>query len=67
MTEPRECFVTHLEAAIDGTRLASGVVQTLHNDRPLWVRYDLDAIGHRVSRNALRDREHSMWRYREVS
>jgi len=27
-------FVTHLEAAIDGTRLAAGQIHTLHNGRP---------------------------------
>ena len=37
-------YVTHLEAAIDGTRLDANVVQTMHKDRPLWVRYDLDAV-----------------------
>ena len=36
------CFVTHLESALDGTHLPADRAQTLHNDRPLWVRYDLD-------------------------
>ena len=45
-------FVTHLESALDGTTLPADTVQTTHRDRPLWVRYDLDAIGrlHRVGR-----------------
>ena len=38
------CFVTHLESAIDGTQLPADEPQTLHKDRPLWVRYDLDAV-----------------------
>jgi len=59
-------YVTHLEAAIDGTRLESDKVQTLHADRPLWVRYDLDAIGRAMSRDALRDRPPTLWRYREL-
>ena len=59
-------FVTHLEAAIDGTRLEAGVVQTMHGGRPLWVRYDLDAVRRAVSRGDLFTRPHTMWRYREL-
>jgi len=40
--EPRMSHVTHLEASIDGTRLAARTVQTVHEGRPLLVRYDLD-------------------------
>ena len=42
-------FVTHLEAALDGTHLPVGQVQTIHQGRPLWVRYDLEQIGRQVS------------------
>lgn len=59
-------FVTHLEAAIDGTRLSSDIVQTLHNDRPLWVRYDLDAVRRAVTPQAIAERPPTMWRYREL-
>src|SRR5690606_3902001 len=59
-------FITHLEAAIDGTRLPADRLQTLHDGRPLWVRYDLPAIARSVSKDALRDREPTMWRYREL-
>ena len=59
-------YVTHLESAIDGTHLAADRVQTLHADRPLWVRYDLPAVGRAVTREALRDRPASLWRYREL-
>ena len=38
----RRSYVTHLEAAIDGTILPARTVQTTHDDRPLWVRYDLE-------------------------
>ena len=62
----RETFVSHLESAIDGTRLAADELQTLHRDRPLWVRYDLEAIRRSCSREQLRDREPGMWRYREL-
>ena len=37
-------FVTHLESALDGTRFAAGQVHTVHQGRPLWVRYDLAAV-----------------------
>jgi len=59
-------YVTHLEAAIDGTRLDHRRLQTLHAERPLWVRYDLEAIARDVDRSSLRGRESSMWRYREL-
>jgi len=58
-------FVTHLEGAIDGARLPARTLQTTHAARPLWVRYDLDAIAHAVQPGDLRDRPQAMWRYRE--
>ena len=42
-------FVTHLESALDGTRLPADAVQTVHQGRPLWVRYDLAAVKKAVS------------------
>ncbi len=59
-------FVTHLEGAIDGTRLDADRIQTLHQDRPIWVRYDLPAIRRHLNRDALVGRPPSMWRYREL-
>ena len=59
-------FVTHLEAAIDGTSLPADRLQTLHKDRPLWVRYDLPRVKQAISKEALRDRPATMWRYREL-
>ena len=59
-------FVSHLEAAIDGTRLPAAEIQTVHDGRPLWVRYDLGAIRAAVSREALSSRPPSLWRYREL-
>ena len=60
------CFVTHLEAAIDGTRLSHDRVQTLHNGRPLWVRYDLDAVRKSVTPAEFARRPATMWRYGEL-
>ena len=34
-------YVTHLESALDGTSFPAGQVHTVHQGRPLWVRYDL--------------------------
>ena len=62
----RRTFATHLEAAIDGTVLPAGPVQTTHEGRPLRVRYDLEAISAAVDRDRLRDRPDGMWRYTEL-
>ncbi len=59
-------FVSHLESAIDGKHLPADRVQTTHADRPLWVRYDLDTIRKTLSRDKLKDREPTIWRYREL-
>src|SRR5713226_7416491 len=59
-------FVTHLESAIDGTRLDASAPQTLHAGRPLWVRYDLAAVGRALTRDRLRERSPTLWRYREL-
>ncbi len=59
-------FVTHLESAIDGTRLPHDTIQTLHKDRPLWVRYDLAAVGAAVDPYVLAKRPPTLWRYREL-
>ena len=59
-------FVTHLESALDGTHLPADRVQTLHRDRPLWVRYDLDAVGRAMTKQKVASRPPTMWRYREL-
>ncbi len=59
-------FVSHLDAAIDGTRLPARRIQTAHDGRPIWVRYDLDAVSRAVQRGDLRTRPANMWRYREL-
>jgi len=51
---------------LTGTRLTPGRVHSLHNGRPIWVRYDLESIRHDLPREALRDREPTLWRYREL-
>ncbi len=34
--------------------------------RPLWVRYDLDAVGRHLTKRSLAERENTLWRYREL-
>jgi threonine synthase len=58
--------VTHLEASIDGTRLQSRTIQTVHEGRPLLVRYDLEAVRRSVAKEDLVRRAPSLWRYREL-
>jgi threonine synthase len=59
-------YVTHLESALDGTALPANELHTVHAGRPLWVRYDLEAIREECSREDLREREATLWRYREL-
>ena len=59
-------YVSHLEGAIDGARLDHNSVQTLHNDRPIWVRYDLDAVKAAMKKSDLVNRAPDMFRYREL-
>jgi threonine synthase len=59
-------FVTHLESALDGSLLPADVLQSMHKDRPLWVRYDLAAIGRQLRKSDLHGRSPNMWRYREL-
>jgi threonine synthase len=63
-------FVTHLECGLCGRKYPKGVVHNLCTApecrRPLWVRYDLAAVKAAVSREALKDRETGLWRYREL-
>ena len=59
-------FVTHLESAIDSTQYDANQLQTMHEHRPLWVRYDLDRISRTLTKSELRARPASLWRYREL-
>jgi threonine synthase len=61
-------YVTHLECANCLERYAADLVHGLcvKCQRPLWVRYDLDAVKKVVSRDDLASRPPTMWRYREL-
>jgi threonine synthase len=59
-------FVSHLESALDGTRFEAGQIHTVHQGRPLWVRYDLDRVRAAVGPEDIAARPPSLWRYREL-
>jgi threonine synthase len=59
-------YVTHLESTADGSSLPAGVVQTVHDGRPLLVRYDLARIRAEVRRDELVHRGAGLWKWREL-
>jgi len=61
-------FVTHLECANCGDRYAAGEVHNLCTacGKPLWVRYDLDAIKQRLHKQDLVGRASTIWRFLEL-
>ena len=61
-------YVTHLECALCGEKYKAGEVHNLCTacQRPLWVRYDLEAVGKAVSRRDLVERPPTLWRYHEL-
>jgi len=59
-------FVTHLEGAIDGTRLPPGQLHGTHGGRPICVRYDLAAVRRAVTPADIARRPPTLWRYREL-
>src|SRR5437588_2759692 len=59
-------FVSHLQSALDGTRLDAAFPHTLYQGRPIWVRYDLPAIRRSLDRAAIASRPPTLWRYREL-
>lgn len=59
-------YVTHLESALDGTTFPAGQVYTVHQGRPLWVRYDLPALRRAITPDTFAVRPPTLWRYREL-
>ena len=61
-------FVTHLECAHCGQRYDAGQVHNLCTacQRPLWVRYDLDALKKEFTKKTLFGRPPTIWRYLEM-
>lgn len=60
-------FITHFESAIEpDVTLPANQIQTMHNSRPLWARYDLEAVAASMTKSELAKRPRSPWRYREL-
>jgi threonine synthase len=61
-------FVSHLECANCGQRYEAGKVHNLCTScqRPLWVRYDLDALKKKFPKKELFGRPPTIWRYLEM-
>ena len=60
-------FITHFESAIEPTvSLPADCEQTMHKDRPLWSRYDLEGVAKTMTKTVLQSRKPDMWRYREL-
>jgi threonine synthase len=61
-------FVTHLECANCGDRYDANLVHGLcvKCQRPLWVKYDLAALGKKFSKQDLASRPQTLWRYLEL-
>lgn len=59
-------FLTHLECSATGERYEAGVPRGLSAaGKPLLARYDLEALGQAVSKDALARRPGGFWRYHE--
>jgi len=62
-----QSFATHLECSQTGERYDADVLHNLSRaGKPLLVRYDLPAARRSLTKQALRDREPDLWRYREL-
>jgi threonine synthase len=60
-------YVTHLECSLTGERYDAGTIQGLSSaGKPLLVRYDLDALRGKISRETFDSRESTMWKWREL-
>ena len=60
-------YLTHFESAIEPeVTLSADQLQTMHAGRPLWSRYDLDAVKQVMTKEVLQTRRRDMWRYREL-
>jgi len=60
-------FISHFESAIEpAVTLPANQIQTMHNSRPLWARYDLEAVAASMTKAELLKRPNSPWRYREL-
>ena len=63
-----QSYLTHLECSYCGQAADANTLQTTCSQcgKVLFARYDLPAVRSALPREALRDRDATMWRYREV-
>jgi len=67
LTAERPTFVTHLECSMTGERHPADELHNLSRaGKPLLVRYDLAGVKKSLGREALAQRPHDLWRYREL-
>ena len=67
LTAERPTFVTHLECSATGERYPADELHNLSRaGKPLLVRYDLAGVKKSLGREALAQRPHDLWRYREL-
>ena len=67
LTVERPTFVTHLECSATGERYPADELHNLSRaGKPLLLRYDLAGVKKSLSREALAQRPHDLWRYREL-
>src|SRR5215213_502780 len=67
LTVERPTFVTHLKCSATGERYPADELHNLSRaGKPLLVRYDLAGVKKSLSREALAQRPHDLWRYREL-
>src|SRR5712672_3246105 len=67
LTTERPTFVTHLECSATGERYPADQLHNLSRaGKPLLVRYDLAGVRNALSKDALAQRPHDLWRYREL-
>ena len=61
-------FLSHLECTRCGKRYDAGIVQSVcaDNGKPLYARYDLEAIAKAVTPETIGKRAPSLWRYSEL-
>lgn len=61
-------YLSHLDCTLCGKRYDARILQNMCTDcaRPLYPRYDLDAVRNALRKEDLLGREASLWRYREL-
>jgi len=59
-------FVSYFQSTADGTQLPAGELHTVHDGKPLLVRYDLEEVRRAVRPDDIAQRAPDLWRYAEL-